>query len=77
MESRDKNKLNNLIVQLERLFNEKEMVNEAIKDTLKEAELQKFSTKIIKLILKRRKIDRNVLEEEESLLHEYESLLSS
>lgn len=72
----DANKLHQIIVHIERLLNERQIINESIKESLKEAELNKFSPKIIKMIIKRKQMDKTILEEEEHLLEEYESLLN-
>ncbi len=73
----DGRKLHQIITHVERLLNERLMINESIKDALKDAELNKFSSKIIKMIIKRRQMDKIVLEEEEHLLEQYESCLNN
>ena len=73
----DARKLHQIVTHIERLLHERLMINESVKDALKDAELNKFSPKIIKMIIKRRQMDKIVLEEEEHLLEQYESCLNN
>lgn len=72
----DGNKLKLIIIEIERMLGERQMINEQIKSTLKTAEDDGFSKKIIQLIIKRRSQDPVLIEEEEALLEEYESMIS-
>lgn len=67
--------LKQYIMKLERLEQEKKEVSDAIRDILAEAKSQGMEPKIIKRILKEKKMDKNDLDEEETLLMIYKRAL--
>lgn len=67
--------LKDVVFTIERLLQERTMVNEEIKKILDEAESKEMSKRIIRMLIKRRAMDRTELEEEDHLLEEYETLL--
>lgn len=68
-------KLKSLIVEIERLEDQKKQIGENIKELLDEAKSFGFDIKIIRQILKIRKIDDEKLQEQEYLLEIYKDAL--
>lgn len=69
------NKLKALIIEVERLEEQKKQISENIKELLDEAKSFGFDVKIIRQILKIRKIDDEKLQEQEYLLEIYKDAL--
>lgn len=71
----DNKALKSFIERIERLEEEKKTIADDIKDTFAEAKGTGFDTKTLRAVLRRRKIDRDQLAEQDALLDLYESTL--
>ena len=67
--------LKQLISKIEHLENEKKEIAENIKDVYEEAKAQGFDAKVIRQVVKERKMDKNELDEQETLLAMYKRAL--
>lgn len=67
--------LKQLISKIEHLENEKKEIAENIKDVYAEAKAQGFDAKVIRQVVKERKMDKNELDEQETLLAMYKRAL--
>ncbi len=65
------NQLRQFVEQIERLEEEKKGISEDIKDKFLEAKATGFDVKILRLVLRLRKKDKNERDEEEALLDTY------
>lgn len=65
------NQLRQFVEQIERLEEEKKGIAEDIKDKFLEAKATGFDVKILRLVLRLRKKDKNERDEEEALLETY------
>ena len=68
-------KLKNVIERIERLEDEKETVQDSIKEVYQEAGGQGFDIRTLKKVVKLRKMDSEKLEEQEYLLNLYKNAL--
>lgn len=69
--------LKSYVQRIERLEGEKKDLAEDIKDIYAEAKSTGFDVKILRLVIKRRKLERHELEEAEALLDLYEHALAN
>ncbi|MBF0310527.1 MAG: DUF2312 domain-containing protein [Magnetococcales bacterium] len=67
--------LQQMIRRLERLEEERAALGQHIRDTFAEARSAGFNSKVIRQILRQRKMDRHMVDEEEHLLHLYRQAL--
>jgi uncharacterized protein (UPF0335 family) len=71
-----KEQLKHIVEKLERLEEEKSNVTEALKEVFSEAKSSGFDVKTLKQILKLRKMDRQKLQEQDSLIELYRDILN-
>jgi uncharacterized protein (UPF0335 family) len=65
------------IERIERLEEEKKGISDDIKDVYLEAKSQGFDPKTMKAVVRRRAIERAQREEQDAILHTYETALES
>jgi uncharacterized protein (UPF0335 family) len=71
LQNSSQNQLRQLVEQIERLEEEKKGIAEDVKDKFLEAKAMGFDVKILRLVLRLRKKDKNERDEEEALLDTY------
>jgi len=67
--------LKQLISKIEHLEAEKKEISENVRDAYGEAKSQGFDAKVIRQVIKERKMDKNELDEQETLLAMYKRAL--
>jgi uncharacterized protein (UPF0335 family) len=68
--------LEKFVDRIERLAEEKDALQEDIKNVYAELESQGFDKKVVRTLIRRRKKDREELEQEDGLLNTYEAALN-
>ena len=68
--------LRSFVERIERLESEKQQLSEDIKEVYSEAKGSGFDTKIMRQIVKERRMDKDDLDEQETLLHLYRKALA-
>ncbi len=68
----DAQKLKSFVERIERLESEKDELSEDIKEVYKEAKDAAFDKAMLKLVIKRRKMDPKVVEMQDEMLESYE-----
>ena len=69
-------KLKQIIGKIENIEEERQEINDQLKDTYNEAKALGFDVKIIKHVLKLKQKDKDMLAEEDSLIDLYRSILN-
>lgn len=67
----DRSKLNSLLDRIDRLDEEKRQLTQDQKEVFTEAKAMGFNTKIMRIVLRRRRMDATELEEQDALVDLY------
>lgn len=65
--------LRSIVARVERLQDERDEVNEQIKEVLREAKGSGFDVKVLRIVLRRRKMKPHVRAEQDEMVEMYES----